>query len=239
MILSQLILSSLNSLCRAFTAALASEFFTTNARLSSDEPWVIIDTLTLFFSIAPKTFEATPTYIFNPLVPKRIFDLLPKVKLIAILRNPTNRAISHYFMQKRKGNEKLPILEALKAEEKRLAPIIEEKDFSCKGFRHFSYKNRGIYIEQIERYLNFFPRDQLLIINSENLLTKRAETLKNIFDFIGIDSKTNIVNSIDLEPDNVAYYKSKVSPEVYEYLNSFFRPYNKALFKLLGENFGW
>ncbi len=186
-----------------------------------------------------KTFEATPAYIFNPLVPKKIFDVLPKVKLIAILRNPTNRALSHYFLQKRKGREKLPLLDALKSEEERLEPIIRMKDFNSKAYRHFSYKSRGIYINQIERLLKYFPRKQLLIINNENLLIKRVETLKKVFDFIGIDSKINIHNSIDLEPDNVAYYKNEVPSEVYQYLNNFFCPYNEALYKLLGEDFGW
>ena len=186
-----------------------------------------------------KTFEATPVYIFNPLVPKRIFDIIPKVKLIAVLRNPTNRALSHYFMQKRKGREKLPLFSALKSEDERLEPVISKKEFNSKTFKYFSYKSRGIYINQIENYLKYFPRKQLLIINSESLLIKRVETLKKVFDFVGINSDFNINNFINIELDNVSYYENEVPFEVYEYLDNFFRPYNDALFKLIGENFGW
>jgi hypothetical protein len=69
-----------------------------------------------------KTFEATPEYIFHPKAPQRIHKLLPNIKMILLLRNPTDRAIFHYYHAKRKGYEPLTLENALKAE------YVEERD---------------------------------------------------------------------------------------------------------------
>ena len=183
-----------------------------------------------------KTFEASPLYIFHPIAPKRIFDLVPKVKIIAVLRNPTERAISHYFHQRRKNREPLSIYEALQEEEKRLEPVIKEKDYKNDIFIRNSYKSRGLYKYQLERYLNYFSWQQILVINSEDCFAKPDKTLKRVFDFVGVDTEFNVQ---DLNPRNVASNKSDVPPEVYEYLNSYFLPHNQALYELVGESYGW
>jgi hypothetical protein len=183
-----------------------------------------------------KTCEATPSYLFNPLVPKRIHDLIPQVKLIALLRNPTERAISHYFQENRKGMESLPILEAFQAEETRLIAAIMEKDYKSEIFRRYSYKSRGLYKDQLKRYIDLFPPVQILIMPSENFFARPEACLERVFDFIGVDKKFKIQ---DLEARNVANNRSEVEPEVYKYLNTFFLPYNQALYELVGQNYGW
>lgn len=183
-----------------------------------------------------KTFEASPLYIFNPLAPKRIFDLIPKVKIIVILRNPTERAISHYFHEKRKDREPLSILEALQQEEKRLEPVIKEKDYKSKAFIHQSYKARGLYKKQLERYLNYFPWKQILVLSSDDVFNETDRTLRRVFDFVGVDTEFKIK---DLEPRNVASNRSKVDPDVYKYLNNYFLAQNQALYELVGKDYGW
>jgi len=186
--------------------------------------------------IDKKTFEATPFYLFNPLVPKRIFKLIPKVKLIVLLRNPTERALSHYFLEKRNNRESLPVLDALMAEDNRLESVIKKKEYRNKAFRYHTYKSRGLYKNQIERYLNYFSRKQILIIDSEKLSSDTNNTLKQIFGFLDVDTKF-VVN--DLTKYNIASNKTQVDPEVYEYLNNYFHPHNEELYKLIGEDFGW
>ncbi len=183
-----------------------------------------------------KAFEASPLYLFNPLAPKRIADLVPNAKLVAILRNPTERAISHYFHEKAKGRESLPIMDALHAEERRLAPAIAESDYKRDAFRNHSYKARGLYKVQIERYLNYFPMDNLLVTSSEAFFAEPASFLRRVFGFVGVDARCAIS---DLRPRNVATNKSKVEPAVYEYLNDYFRAPNEALYELIGEDYGW
>lgn len=183
-----------------------------------------------------KTFEASPLYIFNPLAPKRIFDLVPKTKIIAVLRNPTERAISHYFHESRKNREPLSIYEALQEEENRLEPVIKRKDYKNRIFIDYSYKHRGLYKEQIKRYLNYFSWKQILIISSEELFSEPDSTLRRVFDFLEVDTEFKIK---DLRARNVASNKSEVDPNVNEYLNNYFRPHNQALYKLIGKNYNW
>jgi len=182
-----------------------------------------------------KTGEASPLYIFNPLVPKRIFDLIPEVKIIAVLRNPTDRAISQYFHEERR-EELLPIDEALRAEETRLAPILKNNNFKDKIFRKSSYKSRGRYKEQLERYLKYFPRENIYIICSEDMFSNPEAELAKLFDFLGVDKNFQVKC---FKPRGVAPNRTTVSSDVYDYLDEYFYPHNKALYEFLGKNFNW
>ena len=183
-----------------------------------------------------RTFEASPNYIFNPLTSRRVFDIVPEVKFIAVLRNPTERAISHYFHAKRRGYESLPIKEALQEEEKRLGSVIDNKDYKSNNFRRHSYKSRGLYKQQIERFLNYFPWQQILVLSSEEFFSEPDNTLRQVFEFVGVDTGFKVK---DLMPRNVANNKSEVDPDVYRYLNNYFLPHNQALYDLVGKRYGW
>ena len=182
------------------------------------------------------SFEASPLYLFNPLVPQRISRLIPEVKLIAILRNPTERAISHYFHEVRGGRESLPLMDALKAEEERLKPIMAKKNYKSRCFINHSYKSRGNYYEQIKRYLNYFPMSNLLVLNSETLFNDPYIALKRVFEFVGVDSDFIVK---DLSPRKVGSNKSKVGQNVIEYLDNYFRFPNQMLSELIGKEYDW
>lgn len=186
------------------------------------------------------TGEASPSYIFNPHVAERIYNLLPNVKLIAILRNPIERAISHYFHEIRLKRETLPIMEALQAEEQRIhsdwESMIQNKEFCGWSCIHFSYKKRGIYIEQLERYWQNFSKEQLLIIGSERFFAEPQKTLRKVFNFIEVDAEFEVK---DLTPKNAGIQRSNVPATVYEYLEDFFSQYNQNLYQRLGQDFGW
>ncbi|MGH9436880.1 MAG: sulfotransferase domain-containing protein, partial [Terriglobia bacterium] len=184
-----------------------------------------------------KTFEASPLYIFNPLAPRRIFELIPEVKIIALLRNPTERAISDYFHERRGNRESLPIYEALQQEDKRLESVINSKDFKNSVFIRHSYKSRGLYKEQLERYLGFFPRQRILLLGSEKFFADPNEALRRVFEFVEVEPEFKVKN---LKPRNVSNAsRSEVAADVYEYLDSYFLPHNQALYELVGENYGW
>jgi len=187
-------------------------------------------------SIDTRTYEASPRYIFDPHAPKRIFDIVPKVKLIAVLRNPTERAISHYFHNERRNREPLSIDKAMLEEEGRLEQAINAHEYNSKAFIHYSYKRRGLYKEQIERYLNYFSLQQILVFSSEELFSQPDICLRRIFDFVGVESEFKVKK---LAPVHVGSNRSKVDPAIYEYLNDYFEPHNQALYELLGNNFGW
>lgn len=186
--------------------------------------------------VTERVFEASPSYLYHPLVPARIAEMVPQARLILLLRDPTERAISQYFHERRLGHESLTIMDALLAEEERLKPLVENRDFTHKYFFYAAYKSRGHYAEQIVRYLEYFKRENMLILNSESLFSEPVETLKKVTRFVGVDTDFSIR---DFSARNVSDNRTSVDNEVHQYLDAYFFPYNERLFSLLGEDFGW
>lgn len=184
--------------------------------------------------------EATPYYLVHPHAPKRISLLLPSVKLIALLRNPKDRAISHYHLSVSHSVEHLSLMEALLAEEGRISgewkKMLEDENYISDIHRYYSYKQRGIYADQLERYLNFFKQEQLLVINCQDLFDSPRTVLKQICIFLGIEKN---LGPIDFTPRNVAAYRKHVPKEVNNYLDNYFYPHNQRLYEMLDRNFGW
>ncbi|MEP6758535.1 MAG: sulfotransferase [Actinomycetota bacterium] len=134
--------------------------------------------------------EATPYYLFHPAVPARVAADLPQVRLIAVLRDPVERAWSHYRHEVDLGHEALGFADALAAEGERLAGEAERllADPSAVSFahQHHAYVARGRYLEQLERWWAVFPRGQLLLVRSEDLHADPAATLDSITAHLGI-----------------------------------------------------
>lgn len=182
------------------------------------------------------TGEASPAYLFNPIVPERIYKTIPGAKLIAILRNPTERAISQYFHERKLDCENLSIDAALQQEESRLQLSYESREYNDFDFIHHSYQSRGLYKQQLDRYLQYFPLNQILVLSSEDFFTDPQGTLKQTFEFLDID-KDYLVN--DLKPRNVSHNRTKVDARIYSQLDEFYRLPNQALFNLIGREFPW
>ncbi len=186
------------------------------------------------------TGEASPYYMFHPHAAKRIKDLLPDIKLIFILRNPVDRAISHYFHEVKANRESLLLEEALEKEKERIDQeykvLLSNPLYDGQAYQHFSYKKRGIYIDQILEYDNFFFSNQMLFLKSEDLFLNPLMTLKQVFRFIDIES--NFMPG-DLKPRNIGSGKLKVSENVYNYLQSYYLTHNKRLYDYLGRDLNW
>lgn len=123
--------------------------------------------------------QTSPLYFFEPAVPARIHAVIPKARFIVILRNPIDRAYSHYWHEVKHGAETLPFEEALNRESERIQVGFE-------GRRHFSYVSRGEYSTQIARYLALFPREQLLALRFEDLVHNVAEIFRRCANFLEI-----------------------------------------------------
>jgi hypothetical protein len=179
------------------------------------------------------TGEGSTSYLANAAAPARIREQLPQVKLIAILRDPVERAISNYFHEQRTGREHLSIEEAFDQEAGRL----EKARAGQKGLGIFAYKERGIYADQITRYLELFPRHQLLILKSEAFFANPGETVNRAFGFLGLDPE---LARPDLHRRNPGSYDSdQVPSRVLDNLTSFFTPHNTRLYRILGSDWGW
>ncbi|HWJ97778.1 MAG TPA: sulfotransferase [Acidimicrobiales bacterium] len=130
-----------------------------------------------------KVFETTPRYLFHPDAAERIHAVLPEVKMIALLRNPVERALSNYRMSSRGVREDLEMLEAFEAEEERTAaPRSAEKANADRDW--YAYKARGRYAEQLTRYFDRFGREQVLVVRSEDLFEDSAATCREILQFL-------------------------------------------------------
>ena len=184
--------------------------------------------------------EASPYHLCHPHSPGRIHDLLPDVRLIAVLRNPTERAISHYFHGVKNGREPLPLMKALQAEEGRISAewqkMQQDEFYSSRAHQSFSYKQRGVYIQQLKRYWKYFEKEQLLAVSSESLFRDPNKTLQEVFRFLGVDLDFIIE---DTSAKNISRNRTEVSPAAYQYLNQFFRPYNEELYQHIGQEFDW
>ena len=134
--------------------------------------------------------EITPYYLFHPEAPSRIHKLLPKVRIIILLRDPVERTLSQYFHARRHGFEPLELEEALKAEPARLA----SGDSFC--HQKQSYVSRSRYAEQLMRFENIFEQKQILVLRSEDLFHSTASCWKAIQSFIGL-SETPLPNPLE------------------------------------------
>jgi hypothetical protein len=122
-------------------------------------------------------FEASPYYLFDPDVPARAAALLPDARFIALLRDPADRAYSHYLHSRAYGVEPLSFAGALDAEPARLATG------GHTARRRYSYVARGRYAEQLSRWFGAVGRDRVLVVRTEQLDDRYGD----ILDFLGLD----------------------------------------------------
>ena len=133
--------------------------------------------------------EVTPYYLFHPEVPQRVHALLPKARLIVLLRDPVERALSQYFHSRRLGFEPLPLEQALTAEPERLqsAPTaLRAADGKHKSHQEHSYLSRSRYELQIPVWEALYPAAQLLVLRSEDLFSRPAEVWIRILEFLDL-----------------------------------------------------
>jgi len=184
------------------------------------------------------TGEATPYYLFHPHVPGRLHAALPHVKLIALLRDPVARAYSHFRHNQRFQLEPLSFEDALAAEAERLrcdrACIARNELHLSENYWKYSYLARGIYADQVAAYFALFPRHQLLTIRSEDYFADPAQTLRQVFEFLGLDNELPPGFSVRTKtPGQPA--PTATAARLYHH----FAPHNARLYELLGTDLGW
>ncbi len=183
------------------------------------------------------TFEATATYIFDANVPKRIAKDIETRKFIALLRNPTDRAISAYWHARRMGLETRSLDEALKADlDWYEAEIAYEKGCAPppQGPAPRSFVRRGIYHEAVSNWQRVFPPNSVLVIQSETMFSDPVSVMAEVFGFLGLPAVTDI----NYEPLNVGGYDNS-DADARRQLTEFYRPHNVELSRLCGKAIAW
>ncbi|MFQ5812213.1 MAG: sulfotransferase domain-containing protein [Anaerolineae bacterium] len=184
------------------------------------------------------TGESSPYYMFHPLAPKRIARMVPKAKLIVMLRNPVDRAYSHYHHTVRMGAETLSFEDAIAIEPERLdgeaEKILQDEGYYSYSHQHHSYLSRGIYVDQLEAWTGLFPREQILILRSEDFYAEPQASLRQVLEFLELPVG---------EPKEYRKHNSGDNPNMdtgtRKRLTDFYRPHNERLYEFLGVNFRW
>jgi hypothetical protein len=172
------------------------------------------------------TGEATPGYLCHPTAPERMAEMVPQAKLIALLRNPVDRAYSDYQQGVRKGREPLTFEEAIEAEETQTA--VRRR-----------YLAKGIYVDYFLRWLNHFSDEQILLLKSEDLFERPTGTLKPVLNFLDLPKWEPETSAFIPKKRNEGHYEREMDPATRRRLERYFEPHNQRLYEYLDVDFGW
>ena len=180
--------------------------------------------------------EASPSYLFLQETVRRIMDMNPEFRILAVLRNPVERAISHYFHEVRAGRETRGLEEAIFADDpaEKFGFRLSDADFLYKI--QTAYKSRGIYYPQVKNFIDIFGESQVYVIGSEQLFSAPNQTLSGVFRFLQVTDDVQIAN---LQARNTNQFKKDVPENVYQKLEAYYAPHNEKLFSFLGKRFQW
>ncbi|WP_052755399.1 sulfotransferase domain-containing protein [Candidatus Nitrosotenuis cloacae] len=185
------------------------------------------------------TGEASPLYVIHPFAPQRIHKLIPNVKIIILLRNPVDRAYSHYQHAYLADQEFASFEETINEDDDRWNVFIKQlsndeiHDYDVKYIKT-PYRSFGKYIDHIKLWYETFPKDQILVLKLEDLESNLHDTLKQTFLFLGLPNFT-IKNT---EKKNVREY-DKMEAKTRNLLLDYYRPYNKKLEEFLERQLNW
>lgn len=173
--------------------------------------------------------EATPIYMYWNDSPKRIWQYNTKMKIIVILRNPIDRAYSHWNMERSRGMENLSFWDALLNEQARCRKALP--------FQHrvYSYVDRGHYLEQLRKLWIYFPKERVMVVKNEDLRYRPHDTLNRIAEYLCIDPKP----FAQLGPRYVhsREYLNEISKQEREFLLHIFYFEIRALEQALNQDF--
>lgn len=182
-------------------------------------------------------FEATPSYIYNSNAAERIYNYNKDLKIIICLRNPVKRVLSAWtmFHYGFKNHERYSHL----FDERTFPEVIDEElqalNNGLFGSVKPPYIQTGIYHYQIEKYFSLFPRENILILEHEELKTNHDETVKTICNFLNIPNESLPQLQLNVSvKENRNDYENQLSV-----LKDFYKPYNEKLFELIGKRYNW
>ena len=196
------------------------------------------------------TGEATPGY-FGFDVQESIYSLFPNVKLIAIIRNPVDRAFSQYNHWVRNGIERRSFEEAVTDEIEKLEKIFNSIDLFnleevekvkeiCHRVRQGNSKEKtgylweGLYVYFLQKWTNYFPKKQLLVVKSEDFYARPELEMKKVFSFLGLSDYC----LTQYKKYNAGKYSS-VDEKLYSRISEFFQPHNQRLEEYLNRKLNW
>ncbi len=186
------------------------------------------------------TGDATPYYLFHPHVPSRVRQMLPDARMIALLRNPVERAYSGWMHVTRGGEETLSFEDALEREFTMMRgeypPLYAIRDPYV--HQHYTYLSRGMYAEQLKRWFAQFPRERFLITTSDEFFAHPGDFTRRSLEFICAGTGIDPYDYPSFEDSafrvfNEGNYSTSMRSDTRAMLVEFFKPHNRALEDLL------
>jgi hypothetical protein len=183
------------------------------------------------------TGDATPTYLFHPHVAHRIRSVLPDARFIVLLRDPVERAYSHYHWALKMGYELLSFEAAVDREQERvdgeLDHMLSDESYLSFPRSYLSYLGMGIYVDQLLMWRQVFPEEQFLVLSTDDLKRRPEDVVRRTLRFLGLPQ---IV--LGLPERNVGSYPP-MGEGTRARLKAYFRPHDRRLGELLGAAPGW
>jgi hypothetical protein len=177
--------------------------------------------------------EATPIYIFWPNSLERLAAYNPAAKLVLMLRDPVERAFSHWQMEYARGVETLPFAQAIREGRGRLDGLAANHP----DRRIFTYVERGFYGEQVKHLLGLFPREQVLVLLADDLRRSPAAPLAAVNAFLGLEPSLDAVAPRSVHAARVFDYGSTLTATDRTYLSSLYVADQERLEVLTGVRF--
>ena len=176
------------------------------------------------------TGEASPSYFDSLEAPERLYSAFPEVKLVVLLRNPVDRAISQFYRLADLNWEGRSLDRAISDEVARLA----QNPAYIIGEEPANYLARGRYVEFIKNWLAFFPKEQLLVLKSEDFYAGAAATVRQVLEFLDLPE----YQLPEYQNANPGSYQA-INDSMRDWLSDYFRPYNQQLEDYLETKFNW
>lgn len=189
----------------------------------------------------PLTGEATPSLLFDLHAPKFVKQTLPNVKIIVLLRDPVERAFSHYHHNRRfEGREPLSFEEAIEQEPNRTYDKMKawqnDENYIDVSIGHYAYIQRGFYDEQLNRWFKYFNRDNFCILKSEDFFENPQNKLAKVTSFLDLPNYTFEVSKIS---NSGSYSDNEFSDIIQKKLKVKFQEHNENLCQTLGWSSAW
>jgi len=203
-----------------------------------------------------QTGEATPGYIIQPHLAKSLRHWFPDLKIIILLRNPVKRTISDFYQRQATSNPTFAqtldgvthidlakvddiadqLYTDLKTGTSWLQSLLKQQtiyqtDISLNLARNLAFSQ---YIRYLPQWFEQFPREQILVLRSEDLFQNPPATLQQIYTFLGLEHHP-LPEYRNLNPRNY----NAISPELHQQLTEYFRPYNEQIEDYLGQKFNY
>ncbi len=185
------------------------------------------------------TFEASPYYMYHPLAIERMAADLPGVRVIAMLRDPIDHTISHYWHEKKKDQDDLSLADAIAREPERLVgeaeKIRQDPNYQSWAHQHFSYVDRSRYAPQVERLQSVLGAENVCLIKSEAFFADPETETERVFGFLELEP----AHGRDYAPQNVGGYDDRIPADVRAMLRDMFADDYARLREIAGPQFDW